>query len=198
MSANAGGNFLKIVAMDSPATALYMQGREEPYMESESATVRQLPEYAEFGAQIEAYGTRLLGDPERARDIVQETFIRLWQGKLQERQNVRAWLYRVARNLCLDSLRRQRRYVSLEGAELLYARDGSDPAQEAGDREEREIMLNNVRQLPPRQQEVLRLKFQENLSYAQIAEITGEPVTTVGWHLHEAMKSLRGKMAVRP
>lgn len=157
------------------------------------------PEYAAYGAQIEAYGTRLLGDPERARDFAQEAFVRMWQGKRQEgtEQNARAWLYRVTRNLCLSHLRREARYVRLEDSALLYARAEDDPARIAGEREEREIMLRHIDRLPPKQQEALRLKFQENLTYAQIAEVTGDTVTTVGWHLHEALKTLRAELAPR-
>ncbi len=155
----------------------------------------RMPEYAEFGAQIEGYSARLLGDPDRARDVTQEAFVRLWQGKRQDEQNTRAWLYRVARNLCIDCLRREARYTRMEDSALLYAREEEDPARQAGDREERQIMLQQLEQLPPKQQEALRLKFQENLTYAQIAEVTGDTVATVGWHLHEALKSLRGQLA---
>lgn len=155
-------------------------------------------------AAIERYAARLLRDPERARDVTQETALRRQTlGAEIPPTGMRAWLYRVARNLCIDILRKERRMqltADPENAEVLYGHPhtrgfGQDPARVAEEREEREIMLKHVEDLPARQREVLRLKFQENLSYAEIAEVTGETTGMVGWLLHEALKVLRTQMA---
>lgn len=152
---------------------------------------------------LTVYAARLLRDPERARDAVQETAVK-WADALRAGgalpENPRAWLYRVTRNCCLDILRKDSRLHFTADPEaaagaLYGARAADDPARAAADKEERENMLRKIGELPPRQQEALRLKFQENLSYAEIAQITGDSVDTVAWLLHEALKALRRELA---
>ena len=164
-------------------------------MENTDRDLSELPQYLDFAGQVEIYCARILNDRERARDVVHEVFIRFLEGGRGHEGNIRAWLYRVARNLCIDHLRKNSRYVSLEDTEILYSRDGDNPAEVVGRNEQRDIMIENLTKLPPKQQEVLRLKFQEEMSYAQIAEVTGDTITTVGWNLHQAIKTLRGSMA---
>ena len=73
----------------------------------------------------------------------------------------------------------------------------ADPALLAQQNEEYAMLMTEMNALPPRQREAVRLKFQEGLSYAEIAEITGETKSNVGWLLHSAIKSLREKFCER-
>ena len=70
----------------------------------------------------------------------------------------------------------------------------SDPADAASGREEAGGVLRLLNRLPENQQEVIRLKFQEGMSYRQISEVTGHSVSPVGVLIHEGMRTLRAKM----
>ena len=144
--------------------------------------------------QLQRYSTRLLRDADLAADVVQEAFGRL-QTEEPPPENLRAWLYRVARNCALDLLRRRARTEPLENPQWLAADTASaDPAALAQANEEYAMLMSEMNALPARQREALRLKFQEGLSYAEIAEVTGETKSNVGWLLHSALKALREKL----
>ncbi len=142
------------------------------------------------------YATRLLGDWSQAESVVQEAFIR-WMdaGAIVPAENVRAWMYRVVRNKSFDLLRHENRGVSLDNSEKgepVDRREG--PARQVIQKEEQAMLLEEITHLPERQQEALRLKFQEGLTYREIAEATDQTSSTVGWLLHKALSTLRQKM----
>lgn len=151
-----------------------------------------------------AYVRRQIGDLERSRDVVQEAFLRLCRTDTRPpTDRVRPWLYRVCRNLAIDHLRKEGRMHALELTERLV-----DPAitpvnghaslataeGRAEHAEEASRLLDFVATLPVRQQEVLRLRFQDALSYREIATVTGASVSHVGVLLHGAMQTLRRRM----
>ncbi|MEM6567628.1 MAG: sigma-70 family RNA polymerase sigma factor [Planctomycetota bacterium] len=149
---------------------------------------------AEHERALVGYAARLLGgDVERARDVVQDAFLRLCRQAEIDALG-REWLFTVTRNLCVDVRRKETRMNPLE--------DSHDPADDAGDAsaatladDSREELGRAIDQLPPRQQEALRLKFDSELSYAEIARIMEISAGTVGWLLHTAIRSLRAGMA---
>ncbi len=148
---------------------------------------------ARHESQLKRYSTRLLRDADLAADVVQEAFGRL-QTADPPPKNPRAWLYRVARNCALDLLRKRARVEPLENPQWLAADTASaDPAALAQANEEYAMLMREMNALPTRQREAIRLKFQEGLSYAEIADVTGETKSNVGWLLHSAIKSLRAK-----
>lgn len=143
-----------------------------------------------------AYAARLLGkDVERARDVVQETFLRLCRTEDLEGKG-REWLFTVTRNLCVDVRRKESRMTSLETGEgasgAMSAADPVPTGQEA--LENNEALGTAINRLPERQQEALRLKFDGGLSYAEIARVMGTNAGTVGWLLHTAIQGLRTRM----
>src|SRR6476646_1584602 len=91
--------------MDVAVIARARQGDEAAFSEI----------YEYYNAPIHRYVYRLLGNPEQADDVTQETFIRAYQRLpvLDEDPNLSAWLYRIASNACLDALRRRRRITWL-------------------------------------------------------------------------------------
>lgn len=146
-----------------------------------------------FEGPLIGYAYGFVHDLERARDIVQDTFIRLYQ---QDRSKVEAglktWLFTVCRNRALDILRKDKRLVELEDekAQRIPAKDFS-PAHVA-DREERfQQVFAALERLSDNQKEVIRLKFQQGLSYKEISEVTGLSMGNVGFLLHTALKRLR-------
>jgi RNA polymerase sigma factor (sigma-70 family) len=150
-----------------------------------------------FELPLLQYATRILGDRDRARDVVQETFVEL--GRSERRQSDPAparWLFTVCRNRALNICRKEKRMTYLD-EEILEKQPGHDPAPtERIEQEEASgFLLRIVATLPPRQQEVLQLKFQNDLSYQEISEITKLSVNHVGVLIHTALKTLRVRHA---
>ena len=146
------------------------------------------------------YATRLLhGDADRARDVVQDTFVRLMaQPPAQIDGHVAEWLYTVCRNRVLDVFRKEGRLKFFETgqAERLTS---ADPRPGAGleHAESHAVMLELIGHLPPNQQEVIRLKFQSGFSYKEISRITSLSVSNVGFLIHTAVTRLRREMAAQ-
>ena len=136
------------------------------------------------------YAYRLLGDLERARDVVQDTFLRLCQQDHAELDGrVKEWLFAVCRNRAIDSLRKERRMDALGDREPVAA--APDRLEQ---REEESQVLARIRALPAREREVLRLKFHEGLSYRQISAVTELSISNVGFLLHRAIRTLRRQL----
>ncbi len=146
---------------------------------------------------LTAYALRLLGDVERARDTVQETFLRLCkQDRSSVEDHLSEWLFRVCRNQALDVQRKESWMTSMSEERESRTMDASPPptaAIEATD--SLSHVLGMMAGLPDKQQEVLRLKFQHGLSYKEISRVMDESVGNVGWLIHVGIKNLRGKLA---
>ncbi len=143
------------------------------------------------------YAAHLTGNIETARDIVQDTFLRLCDEKKPESLNshLPQWLFTVCRNRAFDIRRKESRMTSLTETDLSdHPSAEPSPADQAETRDAAGRVLDLLRSLPKHQQEVVRLKFQAGLSYKEIAEITDLSVTNVGFLLHTAIKTLRGHM----
>jgi len=146
-----------------------------------------------FERPLLQYATRILGDSDRARDVVQETFVKLQNEKRDQFDDAPAkWLFTVCRNGALNICRKEKRMTYLD-QELLEARESEQPApyEKLEAKEASGFLLKILGTLPPRQQEVLQLKFQNDLSYQEISEITKLSVSNVGVLIHNALKTLR-------
>ncbi|MFD0895833.1 sigma-70 family RNA polymerase sigma factor [Luteolibacter ambystomatis] len=141
----------------------------------------------------------LCSDRELARDAVQETFFRLIRHREKGMpENLAAWLFTVCRNVVSDHLRRQKVVTfGLDPARFdIPDDDGMSPDAQL-DRGERERKLAElVAELPDRERELVRLKFQVGLSYREIEEVTGISQGNVGYFLHLAVKQLRQRWRV--
>ncbi len=145
-----------------------------------------------------AYALRLVGgDVERARDAVQETFTKLCRQAPGEDVNghLPQWLYTVCRNAALDARRKEKRMTPmLDSAAESIPSGASRPDQVAETKDSTSHVLALVAELPEKQQEVIRLKFQHGMSYRQIAGITGHSEVYVGFLIHSGIKTIRSKM----
>jgi RNA polymerase sigma factor (sigma-70 family) len=155
-----------------------------------------------FEGPLVDYASRLLGDPHRARDAVQETFLRLVSAGPGETARLNGhlapWLYTVCRRLCVDVLRKERRMTVAE-MEALDAREGreADPAAAAETRDRAARALAAIATLPANQREVVDLRFRHHLSYAEIAAVTGLSATNVGFLLHVGLRALRARLGAQ-
>ena len=146
-----------------------------------------------FEIPLLQYARRITGDRELARDVVQETFIKFQRnGALRRGDEPATWLFTVCRNGALNVCRRERRMMHLD-EQLIEARESEQPMpfNELEQKEATGFLLRIVATLPPRQQEIIQLKFQNDLSYQQIAKIMQTTANNVGVLLHTALKTLR-------
>jgi RNA polymerase sigma factor (sigma-70 family) len=146
-----------------------------------------------FEIPLLQYAQRITGDREKARDVVQETFIKFQRnGALRRDDQPATWLFTVCRNRALNVCRKERRIMYLN-EELIEARDSEQPMpfDQLEEKEATGFLLRIVATLPARQQEVVQLKFQNDLSYQQIAQIMQTTANNVGVLLHTALKTLR-------
>lgn len=151
---------------------------------------------ARFESSLTRYAASLTGDRERARDVVQDTFMRLCGREPKPLNGFLAeWLFTVCRHRALDVRRKENRMTAF--AEMTLEAEAADeptPSANAERNEAADEMFRLVAQLPRNQQEVLRLKFQGGLTYEEISRVTMLSVSNVGFLLHTAIKTLRQKM----
>ncbi|MBI5689220.1 MAG: sigma-70 family RNA polymerase sigma factor [Verrucomicrobia bacterium] len=151
--------------------------------------------------QLTRYATQLLGDPERARDVVQDTFVKLMaQSPTAIDGHAVEWLFTVCRHRALDVLRKESRMTRFaEGQVENVTANEPRPGGALEAAETRATVLSLINRLPPNQQEVVRLKFQHGFSYKEIARITTLSVGNVGFLIHTAVARLRAEFAaLRP
>ena len=151
---------------------------------------------------------RLVGSTDEARDAAQEAFVRAYTsiGDFDARQPFGAWVLRIARNHCIDLLRRRRPTLRLssegrgedpdpgvvpEPADQ-FAVGGEQAVQES---EAQRDLDAAVASLPPRYREVIALFHVQHKSYAEIADALDVPMGTVMTWLHRARKELKVKLA---
>lgn len=135
-------------------------------------------------------------DRERAKELMQDTFLRAWEyvQKGTEVENLRALLYRIAHNLSVNEVRRHKAYSIDEMQEVA----GYDPEdhQTRSPEEEAEVslVLRHIARLDPAQREVLTLRYIEGLSVSDIAAIRKELPNTVSVRIARALKELRTRI----
>src|SRR5262245_25675644 len=145
---------------------------------------------------LRRYAERIVGDAETARDVVQETFVRLCRATPGEvNGHLQAWLFSVCRNTAISIRRKEDRMTTLTIAtERELAAPCRQPDETAEQGETAGTLQACVKELPRNQQSVITLKFQHGLSYQQIAEQTGLSVSNVGYLMHHGLKTLRQRM----
>lgn len=152
---------------------------------------------------------RLLRDPEESRDAAQETFVRAYAAvaTYDAAQPFAPWLLRIARNHCLDQLRRRvpasaQVHLDAEPEDGAPARELADTDAPAPDAlleraQTRTALEAAVAQLPPNYREVVHLFHVEHLSYKEIATTLDVPIGTVMTWLHRARGRLREALSAQ-
>jgi RNA polymerase sigma factor (sigma-70 family) len=148
------------------------------------------------------YAYNIIGDLENARDAVQDTFIRYVRDESAPRgpgseKHIEAWLFTVARHRAIDHQRKHSRVVPM-ATPVERTSDEPDPSEVAEERDSEGALLRLLERLSPNQREVIRLKFQNDLSYREISQITGLTETNVGFLLHTGLRKLREIVRTEP
>lgn len=150
---------------------------------------------ARYESPLTRYAHRITGDAERARDVVQETFLRLCSNEHAPQDgHLTRWLFTVCRNHALDVLRKERRMTTLAEMEVTETGGENPPDLETRQREQSNRIEQCLDELPHNQRQVLRLKFGESLSYREISRRTGLSVSNVGYLMHRGIKTLRRRL----
>lgn len=160
---------------------------------SEQLVMHALDQYE---SPLIGYAYSIVNDRDRARDIVQDTFIRLYQQDVEKVKNgLKSWLFAVCRNRALDVLRKEKRMVSMEDAVLTNEPSTfANPAEEYDQCDRHHEVMALLDRLPENQQKVIRLKYEQGMSYKEISEETGLSSGNVGLLLHTALKKLREQL----
>jgi RNA polymerase sigma-70 factor (ECF subfamily) len=157
-------------------------------------------------AQIYQHALYLLNNPDDAKDVTQETFIKAWNTNAELRlETIQSWLLKCANNLCIDLLRRRRFQVPLtmgdtEEIETLVHHQHESTASDSSNlspeelyiRQERQQLVRQaIAQLPLHFRTVVVMREIEELSFEVIAETLNQPVGTVKSNMFRAKKRLR-------
>ncbi len=154
----------------------------------------------DFERPLSRYALSITRNPEQALDAVQETFLLLMKHLAKvDRDRPAPWLFTVCRSKAIDLLRRDGKMEARTHEDLAQHVSADPPAEAAVvSREESREVDAILSILPPREREVMRLKFQQGLKYREIAAVTGLTVSHVGVLIHEAMARLRKRKAGPP
>ncbi|HZY78933.1 MAG TPA: sigma-70 family RNA polymerase sigma factor [Cyclobacteriaceae bacterium] len=142
------------------------------------------------------FAFRLLGSSEEAKDVVQEVFIRVWNGRDQmaDIDNMEAWCMRITRNLSLDKLRaRQRKATDSIEDNFDIQQDTHTPYEAAENNENMQRISQLIASLPEKQRQVMHLRDIEGYSYNEICEILELDMNQVKVNLFRARNAVREK-----
>jgi RNA polymerase sigma-70 factor, ECF subfamily len=153
---------------------------------------------------IYALAYRTIGREEDARDVCQETFLRAFRAlpKFRGQSKFSSWLYRIALNLCHDWLRRERRAPTVqppEDVDLGEIQASAGPSESIEALVARQDLARHVEramaQLPEEQRTAIVLKEYHGLTFQEIADVMGCPLSTVKTRLYQGLTVLRREMA---
>jgi RNA polymerase sigma-70 factor (ECF subfamily) len=160
---------------------------------------------AEFiGRLVSQYHYRLLrylmyltSRRELAEDLIQETWLRVLERAAQfnDRHRFEPWLFSIARNLAIDSLRRAKRSGSPDPDADLPTADHQSPFFTAARSEDATRIAAALEALEPIYREALLLRFQEDLSLDELSRVIGAPISTISSRIHRGLAMLRSALA---
>jgi RNA polymerase sigma-70 factor, ECF subfamily len=142
------------------------------------------------------YSLRILKNEDEAKDVVQETMIKVWnkRDEMHTYENMEAWCIRVARNLSLDKLRSKH----INSVDIDNAYDLQSNSQSPYATTEQSDIMNSIHQfinnLPDLQKQVIQLRDVDGFSYQEISEILKQNLNTVKVNLFRARKYVREQL----
>jgi len=144
--------------------------------------------YSRYRERVLKHCTRLLCDEQAAKDAVQNVFVKLQteHSSIRNGQSLQSWIFTVARNEAFGELRR-RKAAELD-EEILW--EGELPDEELARKNRKEIIESVLNMLYPSFREVIVLREYEQMSYEEIAQVTGLTISAVKSKLFKARKAL--------
>jgi RNA polymerase sigma-70 factor (ECF subfamily) len=152
--------------------------------------------YLRYGALCYSLAVRILGDPGRAEDVVQESFVRVWKRASSfdaSRGSLRSWLLTVVRNRAIDYLRgtaaRERDELELQ-VEVPARGAGADPWREVSQSLERDAVKSALERLPREQRQTIELGYFGGYSQQEISRMIDVPLGTIKSRTRLALEKL--------
>jgi RNA polymerase sigma-70 factor, ECF subfamily len=148
--------------------------------------------YNRYKGPVYAFCVKMVGDREMARDVMQETFLRVYENRdrLSNTTAFKSWVFTIARNQCLNQLRKGRWQVPLEnGGEVPQPRDET-PISQLEKSERIAIVTRHIDRLKPDYREVIVMREYQNMSYEEIAAVTRSTISAVKSRLFKARRKL--------
>ncbi len=177
-----------------PAVDPETQVRERLAAGDERAALTLLMET--FGRELYRYCRSLLADAELASEVHQTVFVQAWEGLAGFRgeASLKTWLFGIARHRCLDaakvSKRRERRFLLTDALpETPVA--GPDAAERLSSRARRQALATCLDELAPHVKDAVLLRYQQELSYVEMSELTREQAPTLQARVARALPVLR-------
>jgi len=144
--------------------------------------------YTRYRGRIYAYSLRMLGDRDRANDVFQETFTRIYN-RCREKErlmtNVSAYIFTTARNICLNTIRNNKPTAAVEDYHEIVFQPSHENVELA------EMVKRSLDLLPQHHREAFVLREYDGLTYQEISEITGQSLSAVKVHIFRAKEKLR-------
>lgn len=198
MTAQAASLKKTITVGDTELVVRALGGREDGFEE----LVRR------YQRPIVAYVYRMVGNYDSALDLTQEVFIKVYNSLTRYRPEYKfsTWIYRIAHNSAIDHLRRngaartEELEVEGEGGQMFekpLASKSPTPEQESERRERRAEIEEVVSLLPSAYRELIVLRHSHDMSYDEIAEVTGLPLGTVKNRIFRAREAMRELLVAR-
>lgn len=173
--------------------------RSEAVGSSEDRLLRRIAEgdreafmelYELYADRLFIYCRRMLKDPDRAKDALQNSLIKIYEraAQYQEPSNAGAWIYRLTRNVCIDMMRSEKEFDELDETTL--------PPQSDRPRDVmlQEALTSEIEGLPPIYREAVLLRDVQGHSYKEIAAIVDAPLSTVKFRIFKAREILRERL----
>jgi RNA polymerase sigma-70 factor (ECF subfamily) len=182
-------------------------------VESDEALVQrfvagELPAYEalvrRYSRPIFNFAFRMLGRYDDADDVAQDVFVQLYRSLPKARTDLpfKPWLYVIARNKCLDVLKRKRPLLFTDvddeddgGGIAARVQDTEPLPEELAERADLQRLLHEaIEELPPKYRQVVAMRYASELSFEEISTSLGLPENTVKTHFHRAKALLRTKL----
>jgi RNA polymerase sigma-70 factor (ECF subfamily) len=152
--------------------------------------------YNRYKGPVYAFCLKMLADSAQAQDVMQETFLRIYENRdrLLKTDSFKSWLFTIARNQCLNSLRRSNRHLSFDVAHETAMPSPDTPFSRMEKNEQVRFVTEFLHALKPEYREVIILREYQNLTYEEIAAVTRSTVSAVKSRLFKARKKLGNVM----
>jgi len=157
--------------------------------------------YRRFAPRVFGLGKVMLGDPSRAEDLVQDTFVKVWRGASSyepARGSLDTWILLIARSLAIDTIRRRvlEARVTAQQEPMEEARSGSEPERVAETLDLAARARHAMQRLSPEQRAALELAYFGGKTSTEVAELEGIPVGTAKTRIRTALIRLREALEV--
>ncbi len=148
--------------------------------------------YNRYREGVYSYCAKMLFDRELAADVMQETFIRVYENRqrLMKSESIRSWIFTIARNQCLNQIRKSKRMVPLTDEMTVNIPANSSPISQMEKNEQIELLNLYLQDLKFEYREVIVLREYQNLSYQEIAAISRTSMSSVKSRLFKARRRL--------